>query len=85
MSNPQANSAEGQEVNQSRATDRRAQQDTGSVQTPVSNPSASGVGQQEEQTESQAQMKRDPREPNSKKREEVLKHGQSKKLDPADD
>jgi hypothetical protein len=29
-------------------------------------------------------MKRDPREPDSKKREEVLKHGQQKPLDAAD-
>lgn len=35
--------------------------------------------------ESQDAMKRDPNEPDSKKREKVLEYGQNKKLDPADD
>jgi hypothetical protein len=85
VSNPQSGSAEGQEINQSRATDSRSSPDSASVQTPVSNPEESGLGGQEEQTESQDKMKRDPSEPDSKKREEVLKFGQNKKLDAADD
>ena len=45
--------------------------------SPVSNPSESGLGGQEEPTQSEAQMKRDPNEPDSGKREEVLKHGEN--------
>lgn len=85
VANPQANNAEGQEVNKSRGKERGNTETGGSTQSPVSNPAESGIGGQEEQTQSQAEMKRDPSEPDSKKREEVLKHGQNKKLDPADE
>ncbi|PSN68610.1 hypothetical protein BS50DRAFT_490567, partial [Corynespora cassiicola Philippines] len=77
VSQPHANNAEGQEINQSRATDSLKNQDTASVQSPISNPSESGLGGQEEPTQSEAQMKRDPNEPDSGKREEVLKHGEN--------
>lgn len=70
-------------VNQSRATDGASSPDTASVQTPVSNPEQSGLGGQEEPQPSQERMKRDPDEPDEKKRAEVLKEGQ-KPLDPAD-
>ncbi|KAF2256143.1 hypothetical protein BU26DRAFT_574033 [Trematosphaeria pertusa] len=85
VANPQASNAEDQEVNKSRGKERGETETGGSTQSPVSNPAESGIGGQEEQTQSQAEMKRDPSEPDSKKREEVLKHGQGKKLDPADE
>ncbi|PVH93707.1 hypothetical protein DM02DRAFT_484146, partial [Periconia macrospinosa] len=84
VSNPQASSPESQSINKSRATDGSAQQDTKSVQTPVSNPEDTGLGSQEETTQSQDAMKRDPNESDEKKREKVLGWGQGRKLDPAD-
>jgi hypothetical protein len=51
----------------------------------VSNPEEGGLGGQEEPTPTYDQMKRDPNESDSKKREEVLKVGQNKKLDAADE
>jgi hypothetical protein len=57
--------------------------DTASIQSPISNPEETGLGGQEEEQPSQDRMKRDPNEPDSKKRKEVLKEG-SKPLDPAD-
>jgi hypothetical protein len=44
----------------------------------------SGLGGQEEVTESQEHMKHDPNKPESQKRKETLEYGQNKKLDPAD-
>lgn len=85
VSGTNASSPEGQEVLNSRATDSRPQQDTKSIQTPVSNPEEGGLGGQEETTQSQAAMKRDPNEPADEKRKKVLEYGQNKKLDPADD
>jgi hypothetical protein len=61
------------------------QQDTKSMQTPISNPEEGGLGGQEETTPSQGAMKRDPNEPAEKKREKVLEYGQNKKLDAADE
>lgn len=68
-----------------RSTDGRRQQDTGSVQNPISNPEEGGIGGQEESTPSQGAMKRDPKESDEKKREKILGYGQNKKLDAADD
>jgi hypothetical protein len=85
VSQPQASSAESQDINQSRANDRAKDQDTASTQNPVSHPEAAGMGQQEEPTQSQEEMKRDPSEPDSVKRKKVLEKGGNKKLDPADD
>jgi len=64
---------------------RELQQDTGSVQSPASNPSSTGVGQQEEPMQSQSEMKRDASEPEAKKRKEELPYKQNKKSDAADD
>lgn len=50
------------------------------MQTPISNPEDGGLGGSEEPTESQGAMKRDPKEPDEKKREKVLKYGQNKSL-----
>ena len=49
------------------------------MQTPVTNPSESGMGQQEEQHD----VKPDPSEPAEQKREKVLDQGNTP-LDPAD-
>jgi hypothetical protein len=43
------------------------------------------LGQQEESTQSQEEMKRDPKEPDDVKRKHVLEKGGNKKLDAADD
>jgi hypothetical protein len=50
----------------------------------VSHPEESGLGAQEEATESQEHMKHDPNKPDSQKRKETLEYGQNKPLDPAD-
>jgi hypothetical protein len=63
----------------------RPQQDTKSNQTPVSNPSATGLGEQETTTESAEHMKHDPNESDAEKRKKTLEYGQNKKLDPADE
>ncbi|KAF2872348.1 hypothetical protein BDV95DRAFT_381085 [Massariosphaeria phaeospora] len=85
-SSPQASSSEAQSVNKDRATDSLpgSSPDSASLAKPVTDPEESGIGGQEEQTESQDQMKRDPNESDSKKREKVLEYGQNKKLDAAD-
>ncbi|KAF2743493.1 hypothetical protein M011DRAFT_480834 [Sporormia fimetaria CBS 119925] len=84
VSDTNASSPEAKGVLNSRATEGSKQQDTKSTHTPVSNPEESGIGGQEETTESQGAMKRDPNEPAEKKREKVLEYGQNKPLDPAD-
>ncbi|KAK3060255.1 hypothetical protein LTS18_008957 [Coniosporium uncinatum] len=78
--NPQSSSAQGQATNFSRSKDDATASESDSVQTPVSNPSESGMGQQEEGREA---LKMDPNEPAEKKRANVEKEGQ-KPLDPAD-
>lgn len=83
VTNPQGASIESKQVNESRATDSQSSPDTASVQTPVSDPSSSGLGQQEEQQPAMEQLHRDPNEPDEKKREHVEKMGQ-KPLDAAD-
>lgn len=50
------------------------------MQTPISNPEEGGIGGQEEPIQSAAQMKRDPNEPAEKKRGQILKYGQNKKM-----
>jgi len=80
---PGSASQEQQEVKQSRATDSTSSPDTASVQTPVSNPSGAGVGQQEDDTSTQQAFKQDPNAPAHEKREQVEKKGQ-RPLDPAD-
>jgi hypothetical protein len=72
-------------VNQSRASDNAKNTDTASLANPVSRPEQAGLGQQEEPTQSQEEMKRDPSEPDSVKRKKVLEKGGNKKLDAADD
>lgn len=83
--NPQANNADGQAVNKSRAIEEHSQQDTKSAQNPVSNPEATGLGEQETTTESADHMKHDPSESGAEKRKKTLEFGQNKKLDPADE
>jgi hypothetical protein len=77
---------EGQQINQSAATGRTDKNDADhvSLQNPVSHPEQSGIGGQEEPTESQDNMKHDPEKPDSQKRKETLEYGQNKPLDAAD-
>ncbi|KAF2096230.1 hypothetical protein NA57DRAFT_59286 [Rhizodiscina lignyota] len=82
--NPTSSSSDAGKVNSSRATDAsQGSPDTKSAQTPVSNPSQSSIGQQEEPQPSQENVKRDPNEPAESKRQAVESEGQ-KPLDPAD-
>jgi len=76
-------SADQQDIKQSRATDSTSSPDTASVQTPVSNPSGAGTGQQEDDTSAQQAFKQDPDAPASEKRKAVEQQGQ-KPLDAAD-
>ncbi|KAK5008773.1 hypothetical protein LTR16_002811, partial [Cryomyces antarcticus] len=64
VSNPQAGSVEGQQVNQSRATDSQSSPDTASTANPVSNPAENGLGQQEEGTDP---VKQDPKKSDAEK------------------
>lgn len=80
--NPGSVSPEQQEIKQSRATDSTASPDTASTQSPVSNPSGSGTGQQEDDTSAQQTFKQDPDAPASEKRKGVEEMGQ-RPLDPA--
>ena len=86
VSNPQASSAESQSINKSASAGRTDKNDGdhASVQNPVSHPEESGIGGQEEPTESQDKMKHDPNKPDSQKKKETLEYGQNKPLDPAD-
>ncbi|KAI4644137.1 uncharacterized protein J4E78_009721 [Alternaria triticimaculans] len=58
--------------------------DHASVQNPVSHPEQDRAGATEETTESQDNMKHDPKESDAKKREKTLNYGQNKPLDAAD-
>ncbi|TKA49851.1 hypothetical protein B0A49_13734, partial [Cryomyces minteri] len=80
VSNPQAGSVEGQQVNQSRATDSQSSPDTASTANPVSNPEESGLGQQEEGTDP---VKQDPKKSDAEKAKRVEQQG-NKPLDAAD-
>lgn len=86
VSNPQASSAEAQNINKSASvgqTDRN-DGDHASVANPVSHPEEGGLGATEETTESQDKMSHDPNEPASEKKRKTLEYGQNKPLDPAD-
>ncbi|CAN9282955.1 unnamed protein product [Alternaria alternata] len=86
VSNPQASSAESQDINKSASvgqTDRN-DGDHASIQNPVSHPEHDRAGATEETTESQDNMKHDPKESDAKKREKTLNYGQNKPLDAAD-
>ncbi|GAB7340293.1 hypothetical protein MBLNU457_6750t1 [Dothideomycetes sp. NU457] len=80
---PGSASSEQQEIKKSRATDSTSSPDTASVQSPVSNPSGSGTGQQEDDTSTQQAFKQDPDAPAGEKAKEVEKKGQ-RPLDAAD-
>lgn len=81
--NPIAGSAEEQRAKPGSGGDAKGSLDSASLAKPVSNPESTGIGSQEEPQPSQEHMKRDPKEPDAKKREEVLKEG-NKPLDAAD-
>ncbi|RYP06931.1 hypothetical protein DL764_002879 [Monosporascus ibericus] len=84
--NPRSGSPQEQAANSAAGVRHKAGNttgDSGSLANPVSNPDAAGIGGQEEPQPSQENMKRDPNEPNEKKREKVLQEG-NKPLDPAD-
>jgi hypothetical protein len=81
--NPQSGSPEEQATKTAAGRRQSLNQDSASVAKPVSNPEAAPVGIQEEPQPSQEHVKRDPKEPDAKKRAEVLKEG-NKPLDPAD-
>jgi hypothetical protein len=85
VSQPHASSIEGQQIKQSAATGRTDKNDADhvSLQNPVSHPEQSGIGGQEEPTESQDNMKHDPEKPDSQKRKETLEYGQNRPLDAA--
>ncbi|PSK45226.1 hypothetical protein B9Z65_2366 [Elsinoe australis] len=82
VASPGSVSADQQSIKQNRATDSTASPDTASVQTPVSNPSGAGIGQQEDDTSTQQTFKQDPNTSAEEKRKQVDKQGQ-KPLDPA--
>ncbi|CAN9190848.1 hypothetical protein AA0118_g10855 [Alternaria tenuissima] len=86
VSNPQASSAESQDINKSASVGRtdRNDGDHASIQNPVSHPEHDRAGATEETTESQDNMKHDPKESDAKKREKTLNYGQNKPLDAAD-
>ena len=84
VSNPNASSSESQGINKSRATEASSPEHGGSVSQPVSNPESTGLGQQEEQTESQDHVFSDPNKSQQQKKKETLEYGQNKKLDAAD-
>ena len=78
-----SSSAQEQELKHSRSTDSTSSPDTASVQTPVSNPKGAAVGQQDDDTDTQQNIKNDPNEPAEQKRAKVEQQGQ-KPLDAAD-
>jgi hypothetical protein len=86
VSNPQASSVESQDINKSASVGRtdRNDGDHASIQNPVSHPEHDRAGATEETTESQDNMKHDPKESDAKKREKTLNYGQNKPLDAAD-
>ncbi|KAJ4365131.1 hypothetical protein N0V83_008749 [Neocucurbitaria cava] len=90
VSNPQASSAESQEINQKAAHGRTDKNDAdhASIQTPVSHPEQDRAVATEETTQSQDAMKHDPNEPagtgSQKKKKKTLEYGQNKPLDAAD-
>ncbi|RYP51003.1 hypothetical protein DL768_003587 [Monosporascus sp. mg162] len=84
--NPRSGSPQEQAANSAAGVRHKAGNttgDSGSLAKPVSNPDAAGIGGQEEPQPSQENMKRDPNEPDEKKRGKVLQEG-NKPLDPAD-
>ena len=86
VSNPQASSAESQSINKSASVGQTDKNDGdhASIQNPVSHPEHDRAGATEETTESQDNMKHDPKESDAKKREKTLNYGQNKPLDAAD-
>ncbi|KAF1975976.1 hypothetical protein BU23DRAFT_456702, partial [Bimuria novae-zelandiae CBS 107.79] len=84
ISNPNANSSESQGTNKSRATEGASPELGGSVAQPVSDPSLTGLGGQEEPTESQDHVFSDPNKSQEQKKKETLEYGQNKKFDAAD-
>ena len=86
VSNPQASSAESQDINKSASLGRTDKNDGdhASIANPVSHPEQDRAGATEETTESQDHMKHDPKESDAKKREKTLNYGQNKPLDAAD-
>ena len=84
VSDPNASSSESQGINKSRGTEASPPEHGGSVSQPVSNPESTGLGQQEEQTQSQDNIFSDPNKSQEQKKKETLDYGQNKKLDPAD-
>ncbi|RYO76173.1 hypothetical protein DL766_007181 [Monosporascus sp. MC13-8B] len=84
--NPRSGSPQEQAANSAAGLRHKAGNtmgDSGSLAKPVSDPGAAGIGGQEEPQPSQENMKRDPNEPDAKKRERVRQE-ENKPLDPAD-
>ncbi|UPX17059.1 uncharacterized protein EKO05_0007436 [Ascochyta rabiei] len=81
--NPQASSAEAQDINARAATRGTYDQDTSSLANPVSHPEDGGMGATEEKTISQDKMSHDPKEGDASKKEKTLKFGQNQPLDAA--
>lgn len=86
VSNPQASSAQSQDINKSASVGQTDKNDAdhASIQNPVSHPEQDRAGASEETTESQDHMKHDPKESDAKKKEKTLSYGQNKPLDAAD-